>query len=150
MEEDDMAEMKYDKYLSKDCVIKSKISNRLMMSTRQMESFGDGNFSIDCIYITSPRLMIDKPHQHGFAQYLCFFSTNPDDANEFDAEVELSLGEEGEKHRITSPTVAYIAAGLSHGPLNFARIGKPVLFIDIAMTGRYSRVGETNTVPGSR
>jgi hypothetical protein len=145
-----MAEMKYGGYLSKDCVIRSKISNRLMMSTRQMESFGDGNFSIDCIYVTFPRLMIEKPHQHGFAQYLCFFSANPDDANEFDAEVELSLGEEGEKHRIISPTVAYIAAGLSHGPLNFARIGKPILFIDIAMSGRYSRVGDTNAGPGSR
>jgi hypothetical protein len=145
-----MAEMKYDGYLSKNCVVSSKVSNRLMMSTRQMKSFGDGNFSIDCIYVTSPRLMIDKPHQHGFTQYLCFFSANPDDANEFDAEIEFSLGEEGEKHRITSPTVAYIAAGLSHGPLNFARIGKPILFIDIAMSGRYSRVGDTNAGPASK
>lgn len=138
-----MTEMKYVRYLTRDCVVRGKVSNHLMMSTRQMESFGDGNFSIDCIYITSPRLMIDKPHQHGFTQYLCFFSSNPDDVNEFDAEVEISLGEEGEKHIITSPTVAYIAAGLHHGPLNFARIGKPVLFIDIAMTGRYSRLGDT-------
>ena len=145
-----MTEMKYSGYLSRNCVVSSKVSNHLMMSTRQMESFGDGNFSIDCIYVTSPRLMIDKPHQHGFAQYLCFFSANPDDANEFDAEIEFSLGEEGEKHRITSPTVAYIAAGLNHGPLNFARIGKPILFIDIAMSGRYARIGDTNAGPASR
>src|SRR4030042_5678515 len=138
-----MTEMKYDRYLSRNCVVSSKVSNHLMMSTRQMESFGDGNFSIDCIYVTSPRLMIDKPHQHGFAQYLCFFSANPDDVNEFDAEIEFSLGEEGEKHRITSPTVAYVAAGLSHGPLNFAIIGKPIAFIDIAPAGRYSPVGAT-------
>lgn len=144
-----MTEMKYSGYLSRNCVVSSKVSNHLMMSTRQMESFGDGNFSIDCIYVTSPRLMIDKPHQHSFTQYLCFFSANPDDANEFDGEIEFSLGEEGEKHRITSPTVAYIAAGLSHGPLNFARIGKPILFIDIAMTGRYSRIGDTNAGPAS-
>ena len=144
-----MTEMKYGRYLTRDCVVRSKVSDHLMMSTRQMESFGDGNFSIDCIYVTSPRLMIDKPHQHGFAQYLCFFSANPNDVNEFDAEVELSLGGEGEKHRITFPTVAYIAAGLNHGPLNFARVGKPILFIDIAMSGRYSRVGDTGVVPTS-
>jgi hypothetical protein len=114
-----------------------------MMSTRQLQSFGDGHFSIDCIFVATPRLMIDKPHQHGFAQYLCFFSANPGNARDFDAEIEISLGEEGEKHIITSPTVAYIAAGLHHGPLNFARIGKPVLFIDIAMTGSYARIGDT-------
>jgi hypothetical protein len=141
---------KYDKYLVNNCVIPSKVSDQLMMSTRQMESFGEGNFSIDCIYVTSPRLMIEKPHQHGFAQYLCFFSANPNDASDFDGEVEISLGEEEEKHIIASPTVAYIATGLFHGPLNFARIGKPILFIDIAMTGRYSRVGEPNVAPGAK
>jgi hypothetical protein len=142
-----MTEMKYGGYLTRNCVIPSKVSNQLMMSTRQLESFGDGHFSIDCIYVTTPRLMIDKPHQHSFAQYLCFFSSNPGDPNEFDGEVEISLGEEGEKQRITSPTVAYIAAGLYHGPLNFVRIGKPILFIDIALTGRYSRVGDPGTGP---
>ena len=145
-----MTEMKYSGYLNRECVVFSKVSNRLMVSTRQMESFGDGNFSIDCTYITSPRLMVDKPHHHDFAQYLCFLSTNPDDLNEFNGEVELSLGEEGEKQKITSPTIAYIAAGLKHGPLNFAKVDKPILFIDIAMTGRYARVGEKNTDPASR
>jgi len=135
-----MASSKYGEYLTRDCVIPSKLTGRPMMSTRQIEGFGDGHFSIDTVYVGSPRLMIDKRHCHEFAQYLCFFSSNPDEAGDFDAEVEISLGEEEEKHVITSPTVAYIAAGLFHGPLNFARIGKPVLFIDIAMSGRYSRL----------
>ncbi len=135
-----MTSSKYGEYLTGDCVIPSKLTGRLMMSTRQLEGFGAGNFSIDCIHVDSPRLMIDKRHCHEFAQYLCFFSSNPGDAGDFDAEVEISLGEEEEKHVITSPTVAYIAAGLFHGPLNFVRIGKPVLFIDIAMSGRYSRL----------
>ena len=135
-----MTSSKYDKYLTRDCVIPSKENGRLMMSTRQLEGFGNGNFSIDCIHVDSPRLMIDKRHQHEFAQYLCFFSSTPGDARDFDAEVEICLGEEEEKHLITSPTVAYIEAGLFHGPVNFVRIGKPVLFIDIAMSGRYSRL----------
>ena len=132
---------KYDKYLTRDCVKPGKFTGQLMMSTRQLETFGGGDFSIDCVYVTSPRLMIDKRHQHTFSQYLCFFSANPDDANDFDSEVEISLGEEEEKHVITSPTVVYVEAGLFHGPLNFARIGKPVLFVDIALTAAYARVG---------
>jgi hypothetical protein len=55
----------------------------------------------------------------------------------------MTLGEEREKHTITSPTAAYIPAGLYHGPLNFAKINKPVLFLDLALSGRYSRVEDT-------
>lgn len=137
-----MADTKYGRYLTKDCVIPSKKTGLPMMSTRQLESFGAGDFSIDCVYITSPRLMVDKRHRHGFAQYLCFFSSNAQNASDFDADVEICLGEEEEKHLISSPTIVYIEAGLFHGPVNFARVGKPVLFIDIAMVGKYSRVGE--------
>jgi hypothetical protein len=59
--------------------------------------------------------MIEKPHQHAFSQYLCFFSTNPADAGDFDGEVEISLGEEGEIHRYI-PTVVYVEAGLFTAP----------------------------------
>jgi hypothetical protein len=145
-----MSTGKYDRYLTRDCVKLSKLTDQLMMSTRQLESFGDGKFSLDCVYVTSPRLMIEKPHQHTFSQYLSFFSANPADANDFDGEVELSLGEERELYRITSPTVVYVEAGLFHGPLNFARVGKPILFIDIALTGAYSRVGNPSPEPGEK
>ncbi len=95
---------------------------------------------MDSIYITTPRVINDRNHKHDFAQYLCFFSSNPQDVKDFDAEIELALGEEQEKQIITSPTVAYIAAGLYHGPLSVTRLNKPILFIDVAMTGRYTRV----------
>jgi hypothetical protein len=145
-----MSSGKYDRYLTQGCVKLSKLTGELMMSTRQLESFGDGKFSIDCVYVTSSRLMIETPHQHTFSQYLCFFSANSTDANDFDGEIEISLGEEGEMHRITSPTVVYVEVGLSHGPLNFARVGKPILFIDIALTGAYARVGNPSPEPGAK
>jgi hypothetical protein len=142
--ENNMAETKYGKYLTRECVKSDKQrEGASVTSTRHLESFGGGDCTIDCIYITSPRLMITQPHQHEFAQYLNFFSANPDDANDFDAEIEISLGEEGEKHAITSPTATYIPPGLHHGPLNFAKVNKPVLFVDIAMSGKYSRIGNT-------
>ena len=138
-----MTGSKYGHYVTVDCVVMGK-KGRPIMSTRDLEGFGGGNFSFECIYITSPRLMITQSHQHGFEQYLCFCSTNPDDPADFDAEIELSLGEEEEKQIIQSPAVAYIPAQLNHGPLNFVRIGKPALFVDIAITGKYSRIGDTD------
>jgi hypothetical protein len=130
---------KYEQYLTRDVVVRG-IGGTIINSTRQMETFGEGNFSMDTIYIVSPRVINDKNHKHDFAQYLCFFSSNPNDLNDFDAEIELDLGEEQEKQIITSPTVAYIATGLYHGPLTVTRLNKPFLFIDVAMTRRYTRV----------
>ena len=136
-----MAETKYGHHLTRECVTKGR-RGKLVTSTRHLESFGGGNYSLDVIYISSPRIMIPEPHKHEFDQYLCFASANPDDPNDFDAEIELSLGEEQEKHIINSPTVAHVSAGLSHGPLNFARVNKPVLFVDVAITGKYTRIGD--------
>jgi len=90
--------------------------------------------------------MVSQPHQHDFPQYLHFFSANAEDQRIFDAEIEMTLGEDefhGEKHIITQPTVLYIPAGLFHGPLHFKVINKPVVFVDIAVAGEYKRVGNT-------
>jgi hypothetical protein len=135
-----MAGTKYEKYFIRDCFAPNPAGTRLMMSTRRLESFGEGNFSLDSMYIVAPQVINDKNHKHDFAQYLCFFSANPNDVKDFDAEIELALGEEQEKQVITSPTVAYIAAGLYHGPLTVKKLNKPFLFIDVAMTNRYTRV----------
>ncbi len=136
-----MTDTKYDNLFTTDCMFRSQIGGDFMMvSTRRLEGFGDGNFSMDCFYVTYPKVFGEGPHRHSFAQYMGFLSANPVDPGDFDAEVEVYLGDEGEKKVITSPTIAYIPAGLSHGPLNFARVGKPVLFLDIATVAKYSRL----------
>jgi len=115
-------------------------------STRHLQGFGGGHLSIEAIFITQPFMMVSQPHQHDFPQYLYFFSANPGDQRIFDAEIEITLGEDGvhgEKHIITQPTSLYIPAGLFHGPLNFRVINKPMLFIDIAVANEYKRVGNT-------
>jgi hypothetical protein len=135
---------KYDKYFTTEVVKEDpQKEGSNVTSTRHLKDFGGGHLSIDSIYMTQPRLMISQPHKHEFAQYLSFFSANPNDAKDFDAEIEMCLGEEQEKHIITRPTSVYVPAGLHHGPVNFAKINKPVLFIDIAVTGEYTRVGNT-------
>lgn len=136
-----MSDGKYSKNILTDVVIPGKTA-KFMVSTRQLNDFGDGNYSMDCVYITFPRVINPDNHSHTFAQYFCFLSANPDDPRDFDAQVELSLGEEQEKQIITTPSICYIPAGLHHCPLNFAKVNKPLLFLDIAMTNKYARVGE--------
>ncbi len=139
-----MAKGKYNKNFSTEVVKEvEKRPGTFVTSTRHLEKFGGGHLSVDSIYVTRPHPMITQSHKHEFPQYLSFFSANPNDARDFDAEIEISLGEEQEKHVITRPTSVYVEAGLMHGPLNFVKINKPVLFIDIAVTAQYSRVGNT-------
>ena len=148
-----MAKNKYDKNFTAEVVMEAPPRDGkgrtgiFVTSTRHLgDKFGGRHLSVDCIYITRPHLMISQPHKHEFAQYLNFFSANPNDPRDFDAEIVMTVGEtaeKGEVHIITKPTSVYVAAGLYHGPLDFKVINKPVLFIDIAVTGKYTRVGNT-------
>ncbi|MEJ2110710.1 MAG: hypothetical protein P8Z37_12535 [Acidobacteriota bacterium] len=143
-----MAKTKFGKYFSTDLLRESQKFPGTWdcSSTRHLKGFGGGHLSVDCIHITRPFEMVTQPHRHEFPQYLNFLSANSEDQRSFDAEIEITLGEDavhGEKHIITRPTALYIPAGLFHGPLNFRVINKPVLFVDIAVSGEYKRVGNT-------
>jgi hypothetical protein len=53
------------------------------------------------------------------------------------AEIELCLGKEQEKHIITSPVIVPMPKGLSHGPLNFKKLPKPIIFLEVMLTRKY-------------
>jgi hypothetical protein len=142
-----MAKSKFEKYISREVVKEMKDRpGSYITSTRHLQNCGGGHLSVDMMIITKPHVMITQPHKHEFPQYLHFFSVNPDDGRDFDAEIEVTLGDDeknGVKHIITAPAAIYVAAGLYHGPINFKTINKPILFIDVAATAKYSRVGNT-------
>jgi hypothetical protein len=139
---------KFDKYFNSNVLHESPKFPGVWdaSSTRHLKDFGGKHLSVDSILITRPFLMVGHPHKHEFPQYLHFFSANADDQRIFDAEIEMTLGEDeihGEKYIITRPTALYIPAGIYHGPLNFKVINQPVLFVDIAVAGEYKRIGDT-------
>ncbi len=85
--------------------------------------------------------MVNDPHSHDFDQFLHFYSADSRHIADFQAEIEISLGEEGEKHIITEPTVLHVPAGMIHCPLNFKIVRKPVIFMNVALTPEYTRPG---------
>jgi hypothetical protein len=89
---------------------------------------------------TTEFLMIPEPHTHDFEQFLGFFGGNPMCIEGLGAEVELYLGQEREKHIITTPQMVHIPKGLIHGPLLFKKVEVPIVFLDIAMAPEYVRV----------
>jgi hypothetical protein len=90
------------------------------------------NHTLGFHYMTEPYEDV-YPHTHQGSEVLCFVGGNPENMSDFDAEIEIALGEEGELHTITSPSVVSIPGGLVHGPLRFKRVAKPVFFLEVTL-----------------
>jgi len=136
-----MASGKYDKYFIKEPIEIGKFAPCM----RYNSEFPDTNFTIRWHFVDGPWLMEEEPHAHDFDQFSCFIGGNPRDIRDFGAEVELFLGKEQEKHVITSTTIVHIPKGLVHCPLNFKKVDRPIIFMNIPLTAHY---GKKNTSPG--
>ena len=85
----------------------------------------------------SKAAQMEEAHFHDFEEFLCFMGTNPGDKEDFGAEIEVSMGEEGEKQFIDTPTVVVIPRGMPHSPINFKKIHKPIIYCSIYMAPEY-------------
>ena len=135
-----MAEGKYDKYLVPAPIMKSVMFPQITQPQVNIfggEHLGGINFTMNWSYLTEPFLMVSDTHEHDFDQVICFLGGNPLDITEFGGEVEMCFGEEREKHTITSSIYIYVPAGVLHGPLNIAKINKPIMYMDFPLTARY-------------
>lgn len=137
-----MADSKFGKY-----ILKGKTEEKPIAGTTQvihavlegLEDWGGIQHRINWKYISQPNFLIEEPHSHDFDEFLVFLGNNPADPKDFDAEVELSLGEEGGKHVINTASVVCVPKGLVHCPLNFRKIGKPILFSIVYLAPDYVR-----------
>lgn len=139
-----MAESKYGKYIFTEPI---QMENAAKMASP--------DHAVECVKATQelmqtdcricfnpihhPYTMEEKPMVHDFHQFLCFIGSDPKNVRDFGAEIELYLGEEGEKHIINRTTVVHIPPGLVHCPLKFKRVDKPVIFMDIVLTPKYEK-----------
>ena len=128
-----MEERKYEKYFVSECT-KPRPDHGVLwdrdLSTcgESRKSFRSRISAVRVSYFTKPHLMVSTTHVHDCDEYLFFLGTNFEDMNDFDAEIELYMGEEGEKYIITAPAIVYVPAKMVHCPLNFAKVNKPVFF----------------------
>ena len=67
-------------------------------------------------------------HHHDMDEYLIFLGTEfPDLIGSFDAELEIFIGTEYERHIIKEATVLYIPKGLEHNPMEIRKVNKPLM-----------------------
>jgi hypothetical protein len=129
---------KYGKYFTKEPFNKGPFGHD-RLSYHSGDRGGDVNVGVHINYLTGPDRVPDKPHTHPFDEVWIFLGGDPSNAKDFDAEIEAYLGEEGEKHIITSSTVVEIPRGLVHCPLIFTKVNKPILFINLPLTPKYEQ-----------
>jgi hypothetical protein len=132
-----MAKGKYDEYFIKNPITPGKFGPRLIFFSKNYPVSEEKNYSLLWNCITEAFLMVNDPHSHDFDQFLHFYGANSMDITDFDAVIEMSLGEKGEKHTITEPTVLHIPKGVIHCPLDFKIVNKPVIFMNVALTPQY-------------
>lgn len=107
------------------------------------ENFGNLGFHSYWEAVTVPFMMIKDSHRHEFPQYLTFLGGDITNLTDLGGEIEITLSEDGinlEKHIITKATTVYIAPGLYHGPVEFTKVTKPILFIDLVYALKYGRI----------
>ena len=83
-------------------------------------------------------------HKHGFNQVNYWLGTDTDVIGELGAEVELCLGEEMEKHMITTSTAVSVPAGLPHYPAMINKIDRRFIYVEVSCNREYSE----EAVPG--
>jgi hypothetical protein len=125
--------IKHGDYISE---LKTHISRYAQIEAPQIsvagaKDFMGANFSLGWSYITQPLLMVAEAHTHEFDQVVFIMGGNPQNVADFDGEVEMTLGKE--KHIITYPACVFIPKGLLHCPLNFKRVTKPMMWIDVTL-----------------
>ncbi len=93
------------------------------------------NMSMGLQFVTRPFVSDNPCHTHNFHELLCWYGGNPNDPEDFGAEVVIYLGEEMEKHVFTSPTIVYLPEGFPHCPLEITRVDRPIIQLEIMLVG---------------
>jgi hypothetical protein len=123
-----MAESKYGKYIFRQTKPHPKISAATPAALEGLKDWGGIEHRMVWNHVSQPVLMYKDPHVHEFDEFLCFLSSDPRTPFDLGAQIELSLGKEGERQIINAATIVCVPKGMVHGPLNFKKVDRTVLF----------------------
>jgi hypothetical protein len=121
---------KYGKcFHSKDLNVRIPYYGGPSMVAHKGELDEDCSIGYHCI---AKDMSFDEPHSHPFPEMLCFIGGDPENINDFGAEVEFTIG--GETHKITTSTVVSIPGNVDHCPIKIKKVTKPIVFLEVSMT----------------
>ena len=97
---------------------------------------------LDIVWVWEKTVPEELPglHAHPFPEIVLLVGSNPHDLRDLGGEVSWGMGEReaAERFTLTHTTAIYVPAGLSHGPLVYERVDRPILNIVVGLkTGTY-------------
>jgi len=133
--------LKYNKYIYKNLVKRSPHPEITapIVSLKPNKETGGTDTSFEWSYITQPVVMAKRSKVENLERFLVFAGGDPLNLDEFEAEIEISLGEENKIYRFSEPRVVYIPSGLAHYPLTIKKVDRPLMMLEITSTQIYPR-----------
>ncbi len=137
-----MAEKKYGKY-----VVKEPKPNPMPPRTTRIQSItltganyaslAPLNMDFNFVGIVGTHVMADPSHKHNVDELLFFIPKDPG-ASDLGGAVDIALGDEWEKHTITTAAIICLPAGVQHGPLFVKKVTTPFYFGHCLLAPKYS------------
>jgi len=145
-----MAETKYGKYIIREPLEKGMAPMLHICGEEGCLGAQFGNFPVEVqlLCITEPLAFPHPAHAHDADEIFFIFGSNPLNYYDFDAEIEIHFGEEGEKHIVDSTSIVYMPKGLVHGPIAITKVNKPFQWMHVLFTPKYDMtVGDVSQHP---
>ena len=137
-----MAKAKYEKYVLKKPKVTLPPRKPTSVPTFGLsEELMSGIKKLDCNFnfvgILAPHVLADPPHKHDCDEILFFISTDPKNTMDLGGVVEIALGEEWEKHVITTSAIICLPKGLQHCPVYVRKVNRPFYFGHLLLAAKY-------------
>jgi hypothetical protein len=148
-----MADSKYSQYVLKEPRIspmakKTTSAMTFGLSADLMQGFEKLDCNFNFVAVLGPHVLADPPHKHDCDEILFFISTDPENTADLGGEVEIALGEEWEKHVITSSAIICLPKGVNHCPVYVRKVDRPFYFGHLLLASQYGSnatpAGETS------
>jgi hypothetical protein len=137
-----MAETTYGNYVltePKVKIIERKPTSKptFGLSEELMDGIKKFNTNFNFVAILAPHVLADPPHKHDCDELLFFISTDPENTTDLGGEVEIALGDEWEKHVITTSAIICLPRGMAHCPVYIRKVERPFYFGHLLMASSY-------------
>jgi hypothetical protein len=107
------------------------------LSEELMSGFPKFDCNFNFVAILGPHVLADPPHKHDCDELLFFISADPENTADLGGEVEVALGEEWEKHVITTSAVICLPKGVHHCPVYVRKVDRPFYFGHLLLAAAY-------------
>ena len=143
-------ERKYAKY-AKEIPIRGRVGNMVLGAVMEEDYFG-WDMSMRYGLIDGAGVIpeeTEKLHTHDYDQILWLLSGDPENMLELGAEVEVTMGTELVRRRLTEPTAILIPAGTAHFSPLVRKLDRPFYFLSVNCSGAMTaQVADENAIQG--